>query len=248
MLFVKIMTAVLLGIVSGQVVNYLADVLPAARRLIHPACFHCHASQRWLDYLLLRRCTYCQFPKKLRYWAVLTAYLVISLSLTFLPPVRMGQVLSLLLLVLFGVIAVIDLEFRVVLDQISLVSAVFTFGMGIWLHGVAPTLLGALAGFGIMLILYYTGIWYTRWISRRRGVEDIDTALGFGDVNLGGVLGLLLGWPGIIAGLLFAIILGGVFSLIYIVVLGIRRKWRPSLAIPYAPFLLLGAILLLFRR
>ena len=39
--------------------------------------------------------------------------------------------------------------------------------------------------------------------------SEEDVALGFGDVHLSGILGLLLGWPGITGGLFVAIILGG---------------------------------------
>jgi leader peptidase (prepilin peptidase)/N-methyltransferase len=171
-----------------------------------------------------------------------------AVYLYFIPSTRLGFGPGYLLLAYFGIVAVIDLEHRMILDQVSLTGAVLTLAVGFWLHGLAYTFLGAIAGFGIMYILYYTGIWYSRWVSRRRGQEESEVALGFGDVNLGGVLGLLLGWPGIVAGLLLAIIIGGVFSLVYIVSLLIRRKWQPFMAIPYAPFLLLGAGLLLYTR
>jgi leader peptidase (prepilin peptidase)/N-methyltransferase len=101
----------------------------------------------------------------------------------------------------------------------------------------------------MMLLLYYTGILYTNWITRkRRQAIEAEVALGFGDVNISGIIGLLLGWPGIIAGLLLAIILGGIVSLLLIIVLVVRKRWKPLLAIPYAPFLVLGAGILLYLR
>ena len=165
------------------------------------------------------------------------------------PPSRLGLWVGLLLLMFFGVVAVIDLEYRVVLDQVSLAGVVLGLTTGYWLHGLWPTIIGGLAGFAIMLLLYYTGIWYTRWITRKRGQEtEAEVALGFGDVNLSGILGLILGWPGIVAGLLLAIILGGGASLFFIIVLLVRRRWRPLMAIPYAPFLVVGAGILLYFR
>ena len=71
-------------------------------------------------------------------------------------------------------------------------------------------------------------------------------ALGFGDVNLAGVLGLLLGWPGIVLGLLLAILIGGVVSLVYLVVMAVLRRYHTFMAIPYGPFLIISAILLLY--
>jgi len=98
-----------------------------------------------------------------------------------------------------------------------------------------------------MLGLYYLGIVLSQLITKIRNQPVDEVALGFGDVNLGGVLGLYLGWPGITAGLLLAIILGGSFSLFIILYHLITHKYQMFMAIPYAPFLLLGAALLLFR-
>jgi leader peptidase (prepilin peptidase)/N-methyltransferase len=97
-----------------------------------------------------------------------------------------------------------------------------------------------------MLLLYYFGDLFARWLARRRGQTLDEVALGFGDVNLSGVLGLMLGWPGIIVGLILAIFLGGIFSLLYLLGKIITRRYRTFMAIPYGPFLVASAILLLF--
>ena len=86
-------------------------------------------------------------------------------------------------------------------------------------------------------------------LHRRRGqsIEEGD-AFGFGDVNLSGVIGLLLGWPGILAGLVIAILLSGAFMLAYLIIMLITRRFRPHMALPYGPFLAASAIYLLFLR
>jgi leader peptidase (prepilin peptidase)/N-methyltransferase len=104
-----------------------------------------------------------------------------------------------------------------------------------------------LAGFAIMLALYYLGILFARLLSRLRKQEYSDPGLGFGDVTLAGVLGLLLGWPGITAGLILGILLAGLVSAIYLVVLLITHRYTVSSSIPYAPFLVVGSAILLFR-
>ncbi len=73
-----------------------------------------------------------------------------------------------------------------------------------------------------------------------------EVALGFGDVNLAGILGLLLGWPAIASGLLFAVLAGGLISLFIIVGMLITKKYKAFTAIPYAPFLILSALFLLY--
>jgi leader peptidase (prepilin peptidase)/N-methyltransferase len=85
-------------------------------------------------------------------------------------------------------------------------------------------------------------------VNRRKGQPVNDVALGFGDVNLSGVLGLILGWPVILIGLVVAVLIGGIVSLIYIVVKLITRKYEAFMALPYGPFLVLGAVLLIYFR
>ena len=114
------------------------------------------------------------------------------------------------------------------------------------MHGVTSTLIGGAVGFGIMLAFYFVGEWYVRYMSKKRGMAADEVALGFGDVNLAGILGLLLGWPGISAGLLFTVLSGGLISLLIIVAMLIAKKYKAFTAIPYAPFLILSALFLLF--
>jgi leader peptidase (prepilin peptidase)/N-methyltransferase len=69
-------------------------------------------------------------------------------------------------------------------------------------------------------------------------------ALGFGDVKLLGLLGLVLGWFGwgmVLTGVFLGLLTGGVVSL---VLLATRRAgWRTAL--PFGPPLLAGAVLAL---
>jgi leader peptidase (prepilin peptidase)/N-methyltransferase len=106
---------------------------------------------------------------------------------------------------------------------------------------------GGVAGFGIMYALYLLGELFVRWLSRRRGEPVEEVALGFGDVNLTGVLGLILGWPGILIGLFFAILASGIASFFIVVFSLLTKRYQAFMAIPYAPFLIFGAVVLLFR-
>lgn len=68
--------------------------------------------------------------------------------------------------------------------------------------------------------------------------------MGFGDVKLGALLGLHLGWsapsyPGVVALVLWAMLLAfGVGSAVGVVLLGLRRRSEP---VAFGPFLALGA-------
>jgi leader peptidase (prepilin peptidase)/N-methyltransferase len=141
---------------------------------------------------------------------------------------------------------VIDLEHRLILHPVSLVGALLALVIGIYLHGIVITLIGGAVGFGVMLAFYFIGELYVRYMSKKRGISTDEVALGFGDVNLSGILGLLLGWPLISAGLLFAVLAGGLISLFIILGMLIAKKYKAFTAIPYAPFLILSALYLLY--
>src|SRR3972149_851506 len=159
---------------------------------------------------------------------------------TFLPGLLVGLV--------FLLIAAIDIEHRLILRVVAAPSAVVLGVIGA-LHparGPVKVLLGGAAGFLILWLLYLLGLAFSRWMSRRRGTPLEEVAFGFGDVMLGGLIGLVVGWAGGgIAGLA-RVRLAGAFSLIYLVVLFLRRRYSAFTAIPYGPFLLFGACLVYY--
>ena len=195
-----------IGLCVGMVVNYLADILPANRRFVAPHCLICSSKQSYFNYLFWpRRCQECGTRRPIRTWLIELIFVGVSLWLWSSPPDRLGFAPSLILLSYFGIVAVIDIEHRLILNMVSLAGAGLGLGIGIWSHGVATTLVGGVAGFAIMLVLYLLGAVLMGWLARSRGRTLDEDALGFGDVNLGGVLGLILGWPGILLGLVLAI-------------------------------------------
>jgi leader peptidase (prepilin peptidase)/N-methyltransferase len=243
----------ILGWLSGWLVNYLADVLPVTRSLSRPACPHCQKPLRWDDYLFFRNCPACGKrggPRALFVQAVLT---VVPLLLWIFPHPGFPFILAFILFIYLSLVFVIDLEHRLILHPVSLFGALLALGIGIYLrsgtsfmHAITSTLIGGAVGFGIMLAFYFIGEGYVRYMSKKRGVSTDEVALGFGDVNLAGILGLLLGWPLISVGLLFAVLAGGLISLFIIAGMLLAKKYRAFTAIPYAPFLILSAIYLLY--
>lgn len=237
-----------LGWTSGKLINYLADVLPSTRRISSVFCQYCRQAQPIESYINLSyRCPSCGAPYPRRTWFVDLSAVIITLWLWITPPAKLGFWISWLLCVYLGIVIVIDIEYRLILHPVSLVGAFLGAVIGIWKHGLWLTLLGGMGGFAMMLALHFLGELVAGWIAKHRGVDQTEVALGFGDVNLAGIIGLLLGWPGIIAGLVLTIILGGVVGLIYMCWQILRRRYKPFSAIPYGPFMILSVVILLFR-
>ncbi|WP_020573711.1 prepilin peptidase [Actinopolymorpha alba] len=141
---------------------------------------------------------------------------------------------AMLYLALAGVLlGYVDLRVRllpnaVVLPSYAVVAVLLTLAAlvsGEWRH-LAGALLGGAALWAFLALL---------------GLLS-PSGMGFGDVKLGGVLGLGLGWFGmgqVLVGTVLAFVLGALVSLVLIVA---RRATRRS-AIPFGPFLILGFLL-----
>ena len=162
------------------------------------------------------------------------------------PSLVLGFWLSLVVMIYFGIVVIIDLEHHLIMHPVSIFGSILGLVIGIQLHGLLITFIGGLAGFGAMLALYFLGALFARFIVRRSQEGFSDEALGFGDVILGGILGLILGWPGIMGGLFISIMLAGAISVIYLILTILARKYRAFTFIPYGPFMIAGAAALIF--
>jgi leader peptidase (prepilin peptidase)/N-methyltransferase len=252
---------VLLGWIAGLLVNYLSDVLPVTRRFSQPACPNCQAVFSWADYLTLRACRQCGTRRSLRTWIVLVLAVVSFTYFWLFPPIGLGLPLSLIVLAYFGVVIVIDLEHRLILHPTSIFGAVLGLVVGVYTQsrvnglasGFLTSLLGGVAGFAIMFVLYQFGGWVARIRARKMReagqAEDDEEALGSADVILTGVLGLMLGWPNIILGITAGALVGGVIGLLAVVGHFARRRYAENSLmtfIPYGPSLVLGAFYILY--
>jgi leader peptidase (prepilin peptidase)/N-methyltransferase len=238
----------IIGFYLGMVVNYLSDVLPAQRKLSKPVCQGCLGSRSWMEFISLQSCPSCGRKVSIRFILVPAAFMGLTVYFYLFPAQRLGTWPILFLLAYFSVVLVNDLEHRVVLFQVSIAGLVICFLYGYFLHGLWATLIGGLVGFAIMYLLYLGGGWFTKFLSKRRGEEVTEIALGFGDVSIGAVIGLLLGWPAITAGLMIGILTGGLISGLFLLGMVLLRRYQPFSALPYTPFLILGAVILLFMK
>jgi leader peptidase (prepilin peptidase)/N-methyltransferase len=239
----------ILGLFASILVNYLSDVLPTQRKLARPVCRECGKPFAWKDYLLLASCRSCGKPRSWRTYVTLVAGIGLSLTLWFARPAWMEFWLAILVVAFLGLVIIIDIEHRLILHVVTLTGAVLGLVTGLSRFSLARTLLGGLTGLLIMLLIYGMGVLFARYRSRKLGVDDGEEALGFGDVTISAVLGLMVGFPNIFYGLTTGILLAGAFSLILILALVLKKKFETTgIYIAYGPFLVLGSAIYIFLR
>ena len=226
----QIIWILLLGLLAGWAVNLAADLIPERRSLAqgwyYPLC-------QLLPTGLLHQTglnkACVQAPA--RPWRYSLVW-IMSLFLGWLAYQQSGW--QLLTLIQAGyawfllAIAVIDLEHRLVLNRMLLAALPITlFGSLILNQPVLiSALLGAAVGFGSFLIIALL----------RPG------AMGMGDVKLAGLIGLLIGFPGVIIALFTGIMAGGLAAILLLV----HSRFGKGQTMAYAPYLVLGAWIALF--
>ncbi len=224
-----------MGAAIGSFINVCVDRIPAGKSLTGPPS-HCDSCQRQLSfldlfpilsYIFLRgRCRYCgaRIPLQVLLvelgcglWTALVFWQK-GLSADF-------AVIAFFSLV-FILIGLLDLKTRLVYGVIiwpaigvALLAAAFILP-----QGIINSLEGSALGAGILLIPFL--------VTRGGG-------MGFGDVEIALLIGLLTGFYGVVVPILLGIILGGVVA---IILLAFRIRGRKD-AIPFGPFLSIAAII-----
>lgn len=251
----------LLGLLVGTGINLCADQLPRWRRLQRtPFCPYCDRPRppwAWVSlvaHLVFKPgCQHCGAPISWRHPIVElgTVGLYAFLWHTY---GQDGEVTYLLLYSLYAsilaLVLVIDLEHKLILNVV-MYPAWGVALLGSLLH---PTpyfyrlaLLGGAIGFGILFVVYLGGELFIKALSKARGKPINAVAFGFGDVRLGGFIGLILGFPQVLSAIFVAVLLGGVAGLSYWFVRAvILRRYSLFTAIPYGPYLVIGAMIVMF--
>jgi len=241
-----------LGLLVGSFLNVVIFRVPRGMSVVSPpsACPRCETPIRSLDnipvlsWLLLRaKCRTCGEPISARYPIVelVTALLFAAAASRF--PLPFGApnsllVATLLLLVAmlyFAAISValtcIDLDTHKLPNAIVLpayvVIGVLLVAASIAYGDYAQLLQAAVGGAALFALYFVMALAY-------------PGGMGFGDVKLAGVVGIMLGfldWGSLIVGAFAAFLLGGVFG---IGLLLARRVDRKS-GIPFGPWMLGGA-------
>ena len=227
-----------MGAIFGSFLNVVAYRLPRHESVVKPAshCTRCATPVKPYDnvpilsYLLLRgHCRACGEPISVRYPLVefVTASLCVAVVLAEPTTARIALGIALILLVV--PIALIDLETRLIPNRLTLPGAVLALALGLALDpGGEPSRLiagAAAGGFLLVAALAYPG------------------GMGMGDVKLAAMMGLFLGSA--VAPALLIALLGGTAVGAVIVARKGARAGRKT-AVPFGPFLALGAIVAVF--
>ena len=239
--------SIVLGLITGILVNYFSDVLPATRRLSQPVCPECSHPFQVKDYLLSLPCPHCGHKQSKRHFFVLITSVILCVLLQFFPFHGLSFWATIPLLIYLGVIVVIDLEHRLVLVETSLFGLILMLAYGFTFHGFLNALRGALGGMLIMLALFLLGMAFGKVVGILRHKAINEVPFGFGDVVFGTILGLLCGWPTIAAGLFLGIIIFSAYSVLWLISLVLTKRYKSfSNAQALTPFLILGTIILFY--
>ncbi len=239
------------GAVVGSFLNVCIVRLPKGESLVSPPshCPHCRTPIPFYDnvplvsYIYLRgRCRFCKERISPRYFVV--EFLMGFFAVLLFSRLGFGLafVVNFVLVGALIVITFIDLDVRIVPDVISLPG----IGLGIlssmiqyqWsmdrlsnLPSPTSSLLGIIIGGGSLLLVAWAYQFFT-------GIEG----MGGGDIKLLAMIGAFLGWPSVPVALFFASLTGSVVGLVFMLSKGVDSKY----ALPFAPFLCLGALFHLF--
>ena len=234
--------AFVIGTCIGSFLNVCIYRIPAAKSIVHPGsmCPRCQNPIRFYDNIpllsflcLRRRCRYCSLPIPFRYPLVellgglFALWIVMKFGLT--PEALIYYIFSATLLV----IAFIDIDHRIIPDRLTLPGIPLALLAALFLPDMTlkQSLWGIAVGGGSLLAV----AWGYHLITHKEG-------MGGGDIKLLAMIGALLGWKGVLFTIFAASILGTVSG----VIIMFRTKGDMKLAVPFGPFLSIGALTFVF--
>lgn len=234
----------LLGLAIGSFLNVVIGRLRSGETgwRSRSQCPDCHAVLRPSDlvplfsFVVLRgRCRSCQKPISWQYPIVEFATAALFLAAFWLHGGSTGLQIgpSMLLrdwLFIAGltIVFTVDLRDMVVFDSVTIPLAIIAFIFNLAL-GADPVnlLLAAVVGGGFFLLQYV--------ISRGRWI-------GGGDIRIGAMMGLMLGFPGVLLALFLSYV-GGAAAALVLLAAG-KAKWSSQMA--FGTFLSAATVLVLF--
>ncbi len=230
------------GTAIGSFLNVIIWRWPRKESIITPGsrCPKCGKPIAWYDnlpilsfILLAGRCRDCREKISFRYPLIELLSGILSLvAFWCFGPTRWYLIYFAFLSGLLAA-SIIDLEHRLIPDEISIGGAVFAIGLS-FLPGnkipVLDSLIGALAGF-LILFLVAEGYYL---IARREG-------MGLGDAKLLAMIGAFLGFRSLPLIIFIGPLLGSVVGIFFLALSKEGRYYK----IPFGPFLAVAAMIYL---
>ncbi len=233
------------GLVLGSFFNVCIYRIPQGKSIVWPGSFcpKCHAHIRWYDnipllsYLvLLGKCRHCKAPISLQYPLVELVTALLTVLFVWKNGLSVWSFGLLTAVYFLIILSVIDMELMIIPDRFSLGLIVLGLAFawcnpnfeGLWWQKELASLFGAGVGLFGVLAIALIGTWIFK-----------KEAMGGGDVKLMAGIGAFIGWQGVIT----TVILGSFFGLIYALYAMVRYGKKGGDAIPFGPFLSLGALI-----
>ncbi len=237
-----LLMAFIAGACIGSFLNVCIARIPRADSLISPGsnCPACHHPIRFYDnipilsYIWLRgKCRHCSQPISLRYPMVeaLTGLMAAVVIIYF--GLSVDALIYFILICAFIIVIYIDLDHQIIPDSISLPGIPIGFAASFFLDRLSyiDSIIGILLGGGLLFAI----AWGYYLITRKEG-------MGGGDIKLLAMIGAFLGWQGVCFTIFVASVTG---TLIGVLLMLLARK-DLKFALPFGPFLSIGAIVYLF--
>ncbi len=236
--------SVLFGAMVGSFLNVCISRLPKGESIVTPGshCPDCGHPIKFYDniplisYLLLRgKCRSCKGAISAQYPLVEGVTALSSLLLFSKHGLSLSYLFYFSFIAALIVITVIDLYHQIIPDVISIPGIV----VGLLGALIIPyitffnSLIGILLGGGS---LFLVATLY-QWLFKREG-------MGGGDVKLLAMIGAFLGWEAVILTILLSSLVGSITGIVIMALKGKDFKY----AIPFGPFLSLGAVIALFGQ
>ena len=230
------------GLCIGSFLNVCIYRLPLGKSIIRPRsmCPSCGRAIHALDniplfsFLILRgKCRNCDTPIPWRYPLVelITGLFAVCVFLKFGLDAR--TLIYFLFIAGLLVITFIDIDHKIIPDIISLPGIPVGFVAAFMIPDLSykNSLAGILIGGGSL----YAVAWIYTLITRREG-------MGGGDIKLLAMIGAFIGWQGVIFTIFSASAVGTAVGLTQMII----SRGNMKLAIPFGPFLSIGAITYIF--
>jgi len=231
-----------LGLCAGSFLNVCISRIPLGQSIAWPGsrCPACHAPIAFYDnipvvsWLVLKaRCRSCGELISFRYPLIEIAAGVMAVAVVIKFGLTWPALIYFLLLCALLAVSVIDLDHRIIPDSISLPGIIAGFAASFLLPEISWTqsLAGIFAGGGI---LYAVAMGYYLLTG--------NDGMGGGDIKLLAMIGAFVGWKGVAFTIFTASLLGTLIGVSIMLIAGKNLK----LAVPFGPFLSLGAVIYIF--